>query len=203
MRCCGSWKAHDVRSALACCGGSQGTCFLWWKQVHLLAAFFVAEKEGLVFVGISVCVCLCRKESLLVKGVKVWVVMMMLCKLMMMVLPFLTSLTSGYVLCVYYCNIPFKFLQIRTQISSMQLMHNLGFVKTCCELHCKSFLESFLVVKFVLVVVTEFSHYWLQALVFLLQQQIRGLFLRFNLKSVFLVGSGHWIVATITIVLKS
>jgi hypothetical protein len=76
-----------------------------------------------------------------------------------MVLPFLTSLTSGYVLCVYYCNILFKFLQIRTQISSMQLMHNLGFVKTCCELHCKSFLESFLVVKFVLVVVTEFSHY--------------------------------------------
>ncbi len=127
--------------------------------MHLLAAFFVAEKEGLVFVGIFVCVCLCRKESLLVKGVKVWVVMMMLCKLMMMVLPFLTSLTSGYVLCVYYCNILFKFLQIRTQISSMQLMHNLGFVKTCCELHCKSFLESFLVVKFVLVVVTEFSHY--------------------------------------------
>ncbi len=124
--------------------------------MHLLAVvearalaccvFSVAEKEGLVFVGIFVCVCLCRKESLLVKGVKVWVVMMMLCKLMMMVLPFLTSLASGYVLCVCYCNIPFKFLQIRTQISSMQLMHNLGFVKTC-ELHCKSFLESFLVVN--------------------------------------------------------
>jgi hypothetical protein len=61
--------------ALASCDGSRCTCLL---------RFFVAEKEGLVFVGIFVCVCLCRKESLLVKGVKVWVVMMMLCKLMMM-----------------------------------------------------------------------------------------------------------------------
>lgn len=59
---------------------------------------------------------------------------------------FFNFTASGYVLCVYYCNIPFKFLQIRTQIFSMQLMHNLGFVKTC-ELHCKSFLESFFVVN--------------------------------------------------------